>query len=85
MANTIKNRFNISALLDAGVGVVVVDALEVLGLDPVPRDVLVRLELEHHIADEILDKNRVFVGALSHRFFVGTLEQRIQFAASLFF
>ena len=44
----------------------VVDTLEVLGLDPVPRDVLVRLELEHHIADKILDENWVFVGPLGY-------------------
>ena len=62
-----------SAFFDAGVGVVIVDALEIFGLDPIPRDVFVCLEPYNNVSNKILDEHRVFVGTLGYRFFVRPL------------
>ena len=66
-----------SAFLNAGVGIVVVDALEILRLNPVPC-VLVRLEPQDNVANQILDEHRVFVRPLGDGLFVRPLEQRVQ-------
>src|ERR1041385_2217195 len=50
--------------LDAGVGVVVVDALEVLGLHLVPGHVGMRVELDPPIAHQVLYETGILVGAL---------------------
>jgi len=64
-----------SALLDAGVGVVIVDALVVFRLHAVPGHVRMGVEFEGHISHEVLDENRVFVSPLGHRLFVLPLQQ----------
>ena len=56
------------------------DALEILRLNPVPCDVLVRLKPQDNVANQILDKHRVFVRPLGDGLFVRPLEQRIQLA-----
>src|SRR5262245_43634821 len=51
------------SLFDTSVGVVVVDALEILGFHPVPGHVRMGIEFDHDIADEVFDEDGVFVGA----------------------
>src|SRR5204862_2354289 len=46
-------------LFNAGVGVVVVNALVVFRFRPVPGHVRMSVELEGHIPHEILDENRI--------------------------
>lgn len=60
--------------------VVIVDGLEVFGFDAVPGDVGVGAAAQGDIADEVLDKHGVVVGALGDHFFVGPLENAIDFA-----
>src|SRR5262245_34191820 len=66
-----------SALLDARVGVVVVNALEVLRLDLVPRDIRMRVELHHHRPDQVLHENGTQIGAFGDRLLVTALEQGV--------
>src|SRR5437773_8798868 len=68
-------------LFDAGVSVMIVDALVVFRLDLVPGDLRTRVEFERHVADKVFYENGVFVGPLSDRFFVLALQQRVQIAA----
>ena len=67
-----------SPFLNAGIGVVIVDALEIFRLDLVPRHPGVSIELERHVAHQILHEHRVFIGALRHELFVLPLEQCVQ-------
>ena len=67
--------------LDHGVGVVVVDTFEVFRFDLPPRDAGIGNDLRGTIAHEVLDKNRIGVGALGHRFFIRALQHAIEFAA----
>ena len=63
----------------------VVDAFVVLGLDAVPADVGDLVEVEGDVADEVLDEDGVFVGAFGDGFFVGALEEGVEFAGSAAF
>lgn len=72
-------------LLDEGVGVVVVDRFEVLGLHAVPNDVGVPIGAFRHIANEVFDEDRVIVSAFGDSLFVGTFENAIEFAGGALF
>ena len=65
-----------SAFFDACVGVVVVDALEIFGLNLVPRHVWMLIQAHRYIPHQIFHKNRILKCALGHVFFVRPLEQR---------
>ncbi len=73
-----------SALFDAGVGVVVVDALEVFGLYFVPVDMGNGVQSLGHVADEVLDKYRILVGSFGDGLFIWSFEQCVQFATGGF-
>jgi len=68
-----------AAPLDAGVGRVRVDRLEVLDLGGVAADPRIRIELQRDIAHQVLDELRVLVGALGHPLLVGALEHGPEF------
>ena len=67
-----------SPFLNARIGVVIVDALEVFRLDFIPPDLRMRVQLQRHVAHQILHEHRVFVGALGHELLVLPLEQRVK-------
>src|SRR5690606_27364383 len=64
-------------LFDESVCVVVVDGFEVLRLHAVPGDRIVDVGPRGDISDQILDKNRVVVGALGDGLFVWPLQDAI--------
>src|SRR5208282_2414477 len=68
-------RPSLSPLFNARIRVVIVDALEILGLDPVPGHPRVRVQPQRHVAHQIFHEHRVFVYALRDRFLVLPLEQ----------
>ena len=53
------------------------DGLEVLSFDPIPGDVLFRVRPGSDVAHEVFHEDRVLVGALGDRFFIGALEQAV--------
>ena len=57
----------------------IVNRLEVFGLDPIPEDILILFGATRHISDKILDKDRIVIRPLSDEFFIRTLEQAIEF------
>jgi hypothetical protein len=57
------------------------DALHVFRLDLVPGDVGMLVAAEGNVADEVLDKHGIIVGAFGDGLFVGALEQRVDIAA----
>src|SRR5437868_2604347 len=59
-----------SAFFDAGIGIVIVDAFEVFRLHLVPGDIAMGIEFDGHVSHQVLDKDRVFVGAFGDGFFV---------------
>ena len=67
--------------LDQGVGVVVMDGLEVLRFDPVPGNVVLRVRARGDVADQVLDEDRVVVGAFGDGFFIGALEEAVKLRA----
>ena len=62
---------------DGGEGVVVVDALVVLGFHFVPGHVGMGVELERDVAHEVFDEDRVFVGLHGNEPFVRPLKQGV--------
>ena len=70
-----------SAFFDACLGVVVVDALEIFGLNLVPCHVRMLIQAHRHIPHQIFHKNRILKCALGHVFFIRPLEQGKQLAA----
>src|SRR5437879_1490024 len=63
---------------DARVRRMIVDRLEVLGLDRKPIDACVGGKTRRDPAYQILDEARIVVGALGHVFFVGALQDAEQ-------
>ena len=59
------------------------DALHVLGLDLVPGDVGMLVAAHGDVAHEVLDEDGMVVGPLGNEFFVGALEERVDFAAAV--
>src|ERR1700752_574175 len=74
-----KGHFRGSTLLNGGVGVVVVDALEILRFHLVPSDIGVGIELEGDGADEVFDEDGILVGAFGDSFFIAAFEEGIKF------
>ena len=64
-----------SALLDASVGVVAVDALLVLGLNAIPGHVWMFIQPHRHVAHEVFDEHGILVSPLGDGFFIRPLEQ----------
>ena len=60
----------------------IVDALLILGLHLIPKDIWMLVEPQGHVADQILHENRVLIGPLGHRFLIDSLEQRIHLAGA---
>ena len=58
-------------------GIVRVDALKILCLDLERVDIWIGSQLDRHIANQILDKNRILIGELRDRLLVRTLEKRV--------
>src|SRR5215469_17108097 len=69
--------------LDAGIGRVVVDRLEVLSLHHVGGDPVIAIEAHGDITHQVLDELGIVVGALGHVLLVGTLEDAVQLARGL--
>lgn len=67
-----------------GVGVVVVNGLEVLRLGAIPHDIGIRFAAERNVADQILNKNRVRIRLLGHVLFIRPFEQAEQLSAGGF-
>jgi hypothetical protein len=67
--------------LYAGVGAVVVDGFKVLGLDTIPGERIVTLSGYGNIADEVFDKDGIFVGFVGDIFFIRSFEQAVELAA----
>ena len=65
-----------SAFFNACVGVVVVDALEIFGLNLVPRDVWEAIKVGGHVADEVFHEHGVGVGGFGDVFFMTHHESR---------
>ena len=63
----------------------IVDGLEVFGLDDVSIDTLIGIEHRRYVAHHVFDELRIVVSALGHIFLVGTLEETVELAGSLFF
>src|SRR5260370_9296488 len=70
-----------SALLDAGVSVVVVDAFVVLRFHLVPGHIGMGVQLERHVAHQVLHEHRVLVSPFCHRLLILPLHQPIHYRA----
>ena len=68
---------------DAGVGRMVVDRLEVLGLGEIVDHGGVVAQTASHIAHQVLDELRVVVGTLGDELLIDPLEQAIDLAGGL--
>src|SRR5688572_9977567 len=68
---------------DESVSGMVVDRLEVLGLDDIGFDPLVEVEHGSYVAHHVLDELRIVVGALGDELLVRALEQAVQLARAL--
>src|SRR3569623_142441 len=61
-------------------GRMVMDRFEVLGFDHVIRDTAIAIERQRNVAHQILDELGIVISALGDVFFIGALEQSIDFA-----
>ena len=61
------------------------DGFKVLGFHAIAGDAGMRVQAGSHVADQVLDKLGVVVGALGDVLFVRALEQAPQLAGTLFF
>ena len=57
-------------ILNARVGIVIMDALMVFGLDLVPGDIGMRIEFDSDVPDQVLDEDRIFVSPFGDGLFV---------------
>lgn len=64
--------------LNARIGVMVVNAFEVLGFDSIPGHPRIGVEPQSHVSHKIFDKYRIFVRSLGDRLFVLAFQQSIK-------
>lgn len=57
------------------------DGFKVFRLDAIPSNIGIRLAPNRDISHEVLDKDRVSVGALGNRLFIGALKKAVELRA----